>query len=99
VLQSKAQEIGMSETIELKLAAGRLQTVKPCDICGECTDKEVSTFCEGWTSEGRHVLVCETCLKGGKELIELTLGNGIEFLRGLTGKLKIPTLPPSLAKK
>jgi hypothetical protein len=32
----------MSETIELKLAIGRLQTVKPCDICGECTDKEVS---------------------------------------------------------
>ena len=86
----------MSETIELKLAIGRLQTVKPCDICGECTDKEVSKFCEEWTSEGRHVLVCETSLKGD---IELTLGNRIEFLRGLTGKLKIPTLPPSLAKK
>jgi hypothetical protein len=38
-IDSKAQEIGMSETIELKLAIGRLQTVKPCDICGECTDK------------------------------------------------------------
>jgi hypothetical protein len=89
----------MSETIELTLTGGRLLSVKPCDSCGKCTDKETSIFCEGKTSEGRHVLVCETCLKGGKELIELTLGNRIEFLRGLTGKLKIPPLPPSWAKK
>jgi len=88
----------MSQTIELKLAVGRLHTVKPCDICGGCTDK-VSTFCEGRTSEGRHVVVCETCLMGGKDLIELNLGNRIEFLRSLTGKLKIPTLPASRAKK
>ena len=89
--------------IEIKLRETNFFTRWPCTICGGCTEK-VAILAEGTQQlsddgDNRTVRVCEKCLEGGDgleidtrlDLHARSLEADAALIRGMTGRLKVPT--------
>ena len=89
--------------IEIKLRDTNFFTRYPCTVCGGYTEK-VGILAEGTQKlsddgDTRTVRVCETCLEGGDglgidarlDLHARALEGEVGLVRGLIGRLKVPT--------